>query len=428
MAASFILSYISLLILANNKLDASKVRSKIFRREKDSSLILVNFDNCIYRKIPDLESVKELGFDNRNIHKTNEDFLSNCKEIEPLGSLKHSNLSPDERMRVKIQKILALEYPSFWIESYLFPNMLNPSIERWNNHTMMIWRPGLYDSNITVAWLNANNSKIDEEKIMNGLGFRSQFSIKLFPFNNMREDPRLLLMHDNSLVITYTSKVSLFEPPKQCYTIGRINKITGKIEFIDSILMENKEWKPTQKNWIPFENNNKLLFIQNINPLHIIENIMYDPITRIGTMQSIIKLNNTIKLPWRAEYGFPIRGGTPAILVKGVYLAFFHTVSKFQHPLELRTYFMGAFTFCPHFPFKIHSMSSHPILKEELYQGKWTDSPKIDYVMFPIGIMLDDKNSSFVWVSLGHQDRQGLVIKMNINGLFRTMDQVASCN
>ena len=71
--------------------------------------------------------------------------------------------------------------------------------------------------------------------------------------------------------------------------------------------------------------------------MHIVE---YNPVERL--LSTVSKLAK-VALPWRGEYGMPIRGGTPAILVNGVYLSIFHTVSMFQMPYKLKTYFLFIF-------------------------------------------------------------------------------------
>lgn len=158
------------------------------------------------------------------------------------------------------------------------------------------------------------------------------------------------------------------------------------------------------KNWVPFlypdkNHNNKLLFIQNIHPLHVLEHVDTDEVSHVGTMRKVqydpLDFFNTTAtapspLPWAAEYGNLIRGGTPAILVpylhhprtKSVYLAFFHTVAQYH----MRTYYMGAVTFCKSRPSKIHSMSEHPIIPDTLlYDGAWVQNWVVDYVVFPTG-------------------------------------------
>ena len=410
------------------------------------------------RNIPDIESVAELLPNKSKILSISDEILKGYRLLSSVPLLKRKNSSPDEKMRVHIQKILAIATPTFWKRSFHFSNRLNPAIEKWENRTLIIWRPNLYDSNITVSWLTHDLSSIDSAFSHAGIASSTPVPINIFKFNQMREDPRLLAMRDGSLVITYTSKESLFEPPKQCFIVGKKNPLTGKLELNDTILLEAKNSKITQKNWIPFEYNERLLFIQSIEPLHVVEHIAHDPVTRRAQLRSVVKVGSNkhsdnglvhfnnyssdvsqrralyhhqhtpLSSIWSADYGLPIRGGTPAILIRGVYLAFFHTVSKFQLPIDLRTYFMGAITFCPRPPFNVHMISRHPIVNESMYQGKWTDSPKIDYVMFPIGIMRDEENENdFVWMSFGHQDIEGWVVQFELDGLFRSMEPVSSC-
>jgi hypothetical protein len=87
-----------------------------------------------------------------------------------------------------------------------------------------------------------------------------------------------------------------------------------------------------------------------------------------------------LPLPWRGEYGSFLKGGTPAILVDGHYLSFFHTESS--HTTAINTYYMGAITFCPQFPYEIHSISECAIMGDDWYEEEWSHSSR-DYVVFP---------------------------------------------
>jgi predicted GH43/DUF377 family glycosyl hydrolase len=131
-------------------------------------------------------------------------------------------------------------------------------------------------------------------------------------------------------------------------------------------------------------------------------------------------------LPWREEYGNHLRGGTPAILVRGVLLSFFHTQVNLHVFYSLNTYFMGAITFCPQPPFAISSISAYPILLPNLYEGNWV--PKfLNYVVFPSGISLDE-DGKHVHVSLGYQDMSAYVMRMELDTLLASLDFVADCN
>lgn len=178
---------------------------------------------------------------------------------------------------------------------------------------------------------------------------------------------------------------------------------------------------------MPFEYNGTLHFIQSIHPLHVLALTSVDG-NRLATLRTVYRdtANSTRPLPWLGqEYGSHIRGGTPAILVRGVYLAFFHTQVNLKVFYSLNTYFMGAVTFCPHPPFKMHSISVYPIVDRRLYEGNWV--PKFhNYVVFPSGLVLEE-DGDHVLLSLGHQDMSAWVMRLEINSLFDTMDIVEDC-
>jgi hypothetical protein len=86
---------------------------------------------------------------------------------------------------------------------------------------------------------------------------------------------------------------------------------------------------------------------------------------------------------------------------------------------------MGAFTFCPKPPFNLNLMSSHPIIKDYLYEGPWVNI-KVDYVIFPTGITLDP-DQKHIWLSFGWQDKHGWIVKLDIDELFSTLTLVNDC-
>lgn len=127
-----------------------------------------------------------------------------------------------------------------------------------------------------------------------------------------------------------------------------------------------------------------------------------------------------------------MRGGSAAVLVRGVYLTFFHTLrTTTHHKLGKRsTYFMGVMSFCPHPPFDVHRMSRYPIVdpKWDLYQGPWCYKA-LNYVVYPVGLALEP-DGKHLWLSLGHQDAQGdgWFARLNIDRLFSSMTHVSNCS
>ena len=73
-------------------------------------------------------------------------------------------------------------------------------------------------------------------------------------------------------------------------------------------------------------------------------------------------------------------------------------------------------------------MSRLPIVSEKkLYEGPWLFK-KVDYVVYPSGIMFDRLNDSFIWVSMGHQDRDAYLLKFEVDTLLRSLEFVSGCN
>jgi hypothetical protein len=338
-------------------------------------------------------------------------------------SLKRQNASPDELMRVEIEKITALAPPAFIVAKYLIPDKINPTLMNWFNNSITCSRHGdIYHSKIQCEWFSDIQSFIlTRDLSLNGINISTQ--ITTLSFNILQEDPRLISIKKNELfAISYTSKHTIYDKFIPTYVIGKFNKKNNNIEFDRSVNVLQNDVDFNGKNWVPFAKSNNLYFIQKINPLHIIElNIT------TGTLRSLLKSNKTVHLPWKSVYGTEIRGGSPAILIRGTYLSFFHTVAFTQRPWNLRNYFMGAISFCPDSPHSIHMMSSYPIVDEEWYLGKWTQHD-IAYTIFPTGLMYDSTiDVDHIFLSLGLQDVNGLILKIHVDTLFHSMRVVHDC-
>ena len=151
-----------------------------------------------------------------------------------------------------------------------------------------------------------------------------------------------------------------------------------------------------------------------------------------------------IPLPWNDDYGYP-RGGTSAVYLPGfnIYLAFFHTRVNFKSggARGVDHYYMGGLTLCPHFPFKIHSISAYPIVFDtKWFEGKWYNKVA-SYSVYPIGLSLEaavnstGRNGSAVGkggltalLTMGYQDKDGYAVRINIRKLLGMLDFVSHCS
>lgn len=153
-----------------------------------------------------------------------------------------------------------------------------------------------------------------------------------------------------------------------------------------------------QKNWVPFEWNRTLLLGYTIAPHEVIV-----PNLREGICYLLHKTPTQVS--W--DYGI-LRGGTPAQIVDGEYLSFFHSgivaTSEVSYHLDLWHYFMGAYTFSAAPPFQITKMTQAPISHEAFY----TTSDRTKRVIFPGGFVVKGskiylaygKDDSEIWIAI----------------------------
>ncbi len=355
-------------------------------------------------------------------------YLSRLSEVKVkyVKKLRESQVSQVKVLESKLQSITSVQSPySFLVESYFFPDHLLPSFVQWHDKTLVCWRSDFKVAKLKYGWFNIYDlkvgSNISESFRYVGIG------IKTTEYESLgfvkQEEPRLMVLSDGSLLNMFTGNAH-YKLSSIHYYISTYNATTDTIDFGETVWMK---YPGKQKNWVPFEHGGVLYFIEQINPLHVVTISHVDTAKAIATISSVVRDKEAVELHWNGtEYGEHIRGGTPAILVQGVLLSFFHTCVRAAPSRTILTYYFGAVTFCNHFPFQIHSISRVPITPHFLYSGPWTHGT-LDYVSYPTGIIAD-KDGKHVWVSLGHQDRDAYVLKMDVQRLYEGMRVVAQCN
>ena len=402
----------------------------VVRSNSTNKIYLLLLDKKVKRIIPDNETVQFFEYNPHSLTEVDETYLDTFKNRSPVISLLTSRRNtPDERMRNYIHTIKAVHEPTFWKDEYFLDGLGNPSITfvGKKKEFLLSWRI-FDDKTLKFGWLKLGDNRTYSNYSMStdlGLGPDNDFLVQKQDFNYDQQDPRLLIENETTIVISYS--IFLGSRPNGLFkqSMVRLRIDEEKAIFSKSSLLESTELfknEQHQKNWIPFIYEKRLLFVQSICPFHVIELVNEENIR--PEVKSVVK-NNTTDLPWKGWHGWPLRGGTPAILVRGVYLSFFHVIFMFQFPYKMRTYFMGALTFCPTPPFPFHSMSSHPIIREALYQGPWINI-KMDYVVFPTGITLDP-DGKHLWLSFGWQDKHGWLVKMEIDELLSSLTIISEC-
>lgn len=151
-----------------------------------------------------------------------------------------------------------------------------------------------------------------------------------------------------------------------------------------------------QKNWVPFEWQNTLLMGYSIIP----HEVLY---ADLETGECFPLANTPFpNSNWEWEWG-KLRGGTPASLLNGEYLAFFHssliTESSTSRGKAIHHYYMGAYTFSAEPPFDLKRMTATPLVGN----GFYTESSCDKRVVFPGGYIV--RKDSF-FVAYGKDDQE----------------------
>lgn len=276
-----------------------------------------------------------------------------------------------------------------------FQGAFNPSIAKIDQGFLLIFRycPDKANqdwlSHIGIVVLDESLNPITEPELLNTRAKNSKTP-------SQTEDARLFTYKDK-LFLIYNDNVNeiFFDQSK------RRDMFISELFFSDShyqlsmplklVCEEKYNTQLQQKNWVPFEWNSALFFSYSLNPHEVLT-----PNLKNGACFS--KAKTQPPLNW--IYG-TLRGSTPAILVDGEYLAFFHSGIKTKSPASygwrLWHYFMGAYTFSAQPPFEITKMTTKPIMGEDFY----TPSYREKRVVFPGGFV---DAGRVIYVAYGKDD------------------------
>ena len=162
------------------------------------------------------------------------------------------------------------------------------------------------------------------------------------------------------------------------------------------------DWKSKEKNWIFFEDRDRLHAIYQTDPDHRVLEIDGD---------RVVREHVTGRPVW--EWG-TIRGGTPPVRLRdGTMLANFHSSLQTEVPPSYVRYFAGAYRLSGKPPFDVIGISPRPILSASEEDGHKVDPRYVDgwkpYVVFPCGLV--DAGENYL-VSLGINDWQAAIARL----------------
>lgn len=302
-----------------------------------------------------------------------------------------------------------------------YPGAFNPSITKYDNRILLTFRyvPNRFSepwvSHIGVVELNESFETISKPVLLD-----TRFDYKNTP--SQSEDARIFIFDNKIFLLFNDNRDITFPSSKDRRDMYVAELICAGEDFILSepiklINFEKYNEVLWQKNWSPFEWEGKLMMTYSINPHEVLQ-----PNLSSGSCLKQSKTSNSNSLPWTLG---PIRGGTPAQMYKGEYLAFFHSQTMTSTPasnnVNLWHYFMGAYTFSPNPPFEITSISSSPID----YPGFYTYSNYNKRVIYPGGFIL---NSSNAYVAFGKDDAEIWIAAIDLDELKKSMKAVQNNN
>ena len=239
--------------------------------------------------------------------------------------------------------------------------------------------------------------------------------------SDFSEDPRIFTaagklylsyndMQDNDV---YSRSMRLAELDKETLQPIFISDIDQHINYVE-------------KNWVPFtrieaSGEEKIYFGYGINPHKIMG--MQDPKSNQMDHPIFQHTASLQKMPWKEKKWGVLRGGTPARLVNGQYLAFFHTLF---YEAKRPWYAMGAYTFEANPPYRVTAISAAPILFKGIY-----DTPAINTAhskkkaIYPAGMAFGKEDGKdVIYLSCGENDSSVKILTFDTEALLQSLTPV----
>lgn len=228
--------------------------------------------------------------------------------------------------------------------------------------------------------------------------------------SSFSEDARFF-KHGEDYFLVYNDLISR-SGNQRGIRIGAIDLLKRKLEYVTPLHLDSTK---VEKNWTPFSHQGQIHFMYTIHP----QKIVTLPNPRKNLLQSSFSPLQP-SLNWPSQWGL-LRGGTPAQLVDGEYLAFFH--SSFEDHRGVIWYTMGAYTFAPCSPFKITRISAHPILFKGIYDTphQIIANPKTRSI-YPAGFVYEYREGKeLIHLSCGENDSGIKIVSIDKNALLASL-------
>jgi predicted GH43/DUF377 family glycosyl hydrolase len=232
------------------------------------------------------------------------------------------------------------------------------------------------------------------------------------------EDPRVIEV-GNQLYLIYNDLDQTLRNGR-FVAVANLDRDTYQANYITPLDL-NLQY--IEKNWSPFEyldeNLTPHLFLEyKIHPRKILR--LPDP--RLNELHNITLPRDIAFRPlaWPHMWG-EMRGGAPAKKIGDEYLGFFH--SCFTEQNGLVWFAMGAYTFENSPPFRLTSISNHPILFKGIFDTPLTHTAPVNKrVIYPGGFVYEKQGDmELVHVACGENDCGIKIVTMNLKNLKKNL-------
>ena len=372
-------------------------------------------DHFSYHLVQTTDSLRVIGLDDAPKINISVEFFRNMTLGKPVCQidLNFDNKVSDIESPIK----LSISSKSVLEVHNLHVNENNAAFAYFQIEVVMCLRHRSYSINMALTSDTLSCDGFERFQKKNRSDFRTLINPRTqIPIYG--EDPRILPQKDSILMIFNYGNISRWPSRRIAAVSIKAVDETYYASSDTSYYMSQVAPYKDQKNWMPFFYHGKLFFVYSMFPHHILYPFhdTVDGQRRHGEEHAVVA--ESVAVTAMTNFTWPygeLRGGTPALLLGDVYLAFFH--SSRRGAKTKRTYFMGAYTFSSAPPFQILSISQEPIVAKQFYQGKFS-SVANDFVVFPTSFLYDKYR---VYLYVGKQDTETWMMVLNRSALLTSL-------
>lgn len=403
--------------------------------EGNISILHLSSNNTAYlvlhgvaKQILDEDTISSFGFKPDALKTLSHDELKNMKHGPPIALIKANDGSADEMTRVAILKSLAV-MGDIVREIEHVGEYTNPSVFKFQGRSLLVTgsnngranTKGTRQGLLEFRWLNTSRHSFRSADKYLGI---VTTEVEQLTDAVLGEDPRVVMLGHDRFQVYF---VNPFVPVTRIGMMEvALNRVSHQVEVVKSFktIIPVEQSNIRHKNWTPFlhrvNGTDEVYIVQQVNPLLVVKPTVHGD----GEMYAdVISMDSTANVDW--PYGL-IRGGTNSLLLpsRNAYLSFFHSKGLVPGG-SMNTYFMGAYTFSAHAPFRLLSVSAMPIMPWRFYTGSWSPmkNARIDYCLFPTHIYLEHAD---IVMTAGFQDSSGYTMRIALASILDTLVPVSS--